>query len=155
MMSKDLKGLEGLAAREAMIHHLDGGSNGSKSRVTRMRPRKDTPELIEQLLTYISEGLPMLTACKLSKIGETTFYRWRKEDEEFDKLVKEAQARAEDEMTQVVRNAALAGDSRAAMWRLRFLNPEVYSERLNHEITLKDNKIVETIQAIVDQTNED
>ena len=155
MMSKDLKGLEGLAAREAMSHQISNGSNGSESRITRARPRKDTPERIEKLLTYISEGLPLLTACKLVHIGETTFYRWRKEDEEFDGLVKEAQAIAEDEMTQVVRSAALAGDARAAMWRLRFLNPEVYSERLNHEITLKDNKIVETIQSIVDQTNED
>ena len=151
MEPKDFKGLEGLAARENMSHN---GSNGS-AKPKGTRPRKDTKETIEKLLTYIAEGLPLVTACKLVKIGETTFYRWRKEDPELDILVKEAQGIAEYEMTQVVREASLAGDVKAAMWRLRFLNPDVYQERNKHEVTVKENKIVETIQSIVDQTNED
>ena len=144
MMSKGLKGLEGLAAREAMPSKI------VKTKTTRARNYiKKTPERLDTICQHITTGITFKSACALSGISDATFYRWRQEDPEF-----EATALSEQVLLGHISEAALM-DWRAAAWILERRMPDQYSAKRDIEVNLKENHIVETIQSIVDQTNED
>ena len=149
MMSKDLKGLEGLAAREAMPSKI------VKTKATRARNYiKKTPERLDTICQHITTGITFKSACALSGISDATFYRWRQEDAEFEADVQMATAVAEQVLLGHISEHAIT-DWRAAAWILERRMPDDYSAKRDIEVNLKENHIVETIQSIVDQTNED
>ena len=149
MMSKDLKGLEGLAAREAMPSKI------VKTKTTRARNYiKKTPERLDTICQHITTGITFKSACALSGISDATFYRWRQEDPEFEADVQMATAVAEQVLLGHISEHAIT-DWRAAAWILERRMPDDYSAKRDIEVNLKENHIVETIQSIVDQTNED
>ena len=149
MMSKDLKGLEGLAAREAMPSKI------VKTKTTRARNYiKKTPERLDTICQHITTGITFKSACALSGISDATFYRWRQEDAEFEADVQMATAVAEQVLLGHISEHAIT-DWRAAAWILERRMPDDYSAKRDIEVNLKENHIVETIQSIVDQTNED
>ena len=148
-MSKDLKGLEGLAAREAMPSKI------VKTKTTRARNYiKKTPERLDTICQHITTGITFKSACALSGISDATFYRWRQEDPEFEADVQMATAVAEQVLLGHISEHAIT-DWRAAAWILERRMPDDYSAKRDIEVNLKENHIVETIQSIVDQTNED
>ena len=148
-MSKDLKGLEGLAAREAMPSKI------VKTKTTRARNYiKKTPERLDTICQHITTGITFKSACALSGISDATFYRWRQEDPEFEADVQMATAVAEQVLLGHISEHAFT-DWRAAAWILERRMPDDYSAKRDIEVNLKENHIVETIQSIVDQTNED
>ena len=148
-MSKDLKGLEGLAAREAMPSKI------VKTKTTRARNYiKKTPERLNTICQHITTGITFKSACALSGISDATFYRWRQEDPEFEEDVQMATAVAEQVLLGHISEHAIT-DWRAAAWILERRMPDDYSAKRDIEVNLKENHIVETIQSIVDQTNED
>ena len=151
MMSKDLKGLEGLAAREAMPSKI------VKTKTTPTRVRnyiKKTPKRLDTICQHITTGITFKSACALSGISDATFYRWRQEDPEFEADIQMATAVAEQILLGHISEHAIT-DWRAAAWILERRMPDDYSAKRDIEVNLKENHIVETIQAIVDQTSED
>ena len=153
MMSKDLKGLEGLAAREAMPSKIVK----TKTTPTPTRVRnyiKKTPERLDTICQHITTGITFKSACALSGISDATFYRWRQEDPEFEADVQRATALSEQVLLGHISEAALM-DWRAAAWILERRMPDQYSAKRDIEVNVKENHIVETIQAIVQQTSED
>lgn len=93
----------------------------------------DKTAIKEDILNAMSVGAYAVDACASVGISDDTFRRWRKSDAAFAARVSRAQARGWVANLEVIRNAGLAGDWRAATEHLdRTNSPYRKTERFEH-----------------------
>lgn len=97
-----------------------------------MPARSKFDEASEDILRNIRAGLPPDVACELAGIARSTFYEWLKKGRQaksgkvkaWAAAVETAKATAESMLVAKIAEAALAGDTKAAMWLLERSKPE-------------------------------
>lgn len=97
-----------------------------------------TEKMKHDIRKKIEIGLNYKDVCKAVGIVESTFFRWKSENEEFCKLVEQANIKVKEISLASVRRGEL-NDWRAGAWRLERRFPEEY----------KEQKIIETNQPIL------
>jgi hypothetical protein len=88
------------------------------------------PELQKTIVTYIATGNYIETACAGAGISKFSLYNWLKRGKnqdrgtfrDFSNAVEQALAKSEMIDVGIITRAALAGDWRAASWRLEHKN---------------------------------
>lgn len=124
------------------------------------KPR--SPKAAEKFLTTLREGATVAGACKASKIGRSTAYRWRGADGDFaaawDEAVEIGTETIEDELKRravdgweepvFYQGKAVAMitkyDTTALIFLLKARNPERFRDRASIEHTGKDGGPIET-----------
>lgn len=101
------------------------------------RPTKLDDLVSKRVVDAVAMGLPRDTAAKLARISPATLYSWLAKGRagepgftEFFERVKEAEARGEAELVNVIREAA-PRQWQAAAWLLERRRPEAYARRDN------------------------
>ena len=99
------------------------------------------PEQKEQLLNNLRDGMTIEAACALAGVHKTTFYRWRKNDPEWEELSDHAMNFAEPILLHQLKTAAedKMGDWRAYAWILERRWPQRWGAR--QEIELNHNQV--------------
>lgn len=105
------------------------------------RPTDYSDELAEAMCNHISMGINVLETCKLVGIARETFYRWLRENEDFnDMYVKSMPARADASIEKIDRIADLleigkisAADANVLIqtekWKSSKYYPKMYGDR--------------------------
>ncbi len=97
-----------------------------------MNPRKLTAERFKSILEAIQEGQTITSACKLAKIGRSTFYRELETDRDKWDTIKKAETQRDLMITDEAVNSvhsAFKDDWRAAAWWLERNHPDRFSLR--------------------------
>lgn len=110
------------------------------------------------LLKYISEGVPVGTACRLVGLGTRTFYTWQslgQDDEappefrQFRQGIEKAKAEATARRVGIIEAAAADGTWQAAAWLLERTQPEDFSLKQNLSVQHAPMQ-VEVKQGVID-----
>ena len=108
----------------------------AKPRRTKRAPKKRTkPDWSPAFLAALAQSGNITEACKLTKVGRTTFYERRNSDPAFQSALKDAFAVATDALEAEARRRAMAGDSILLMFLLKAHRPKKFRER--HEVKHK------------------
>ena len=101
------------------------------------RPTKLTPDVQQTLVFALSEGATIEHACDYAGINPDTFYAWMQrgaageaEFSEFSESVTRARGRGVVTDLSTISKAGLAGDWKAAAWRLQHRYPAEYGAKL-------------------------
>jgi hypothetical protein len=101
------------------------------------RPTKLTPELPQLLAFALSEGATIEHACDYAGIDPQTYYNWVKRGEageegffEFFETVTRARGRGIVTDLATISKAVMAGDWKAAAWRLEHRYPAEYGKKI-------------------------
>ena len=81
-----------------------------------------TPEVMAQIKAAIECGQTVETACGIAGIGQRTYYRWMREDEDFNAEISQAIAKR-DAATVTRLKANGKGDWKADAWLLERTSP--------------------------------
>ena len=95
-------------------------------------------EVRDQLLEELSSGLTITDACAQVGIPRVTYYAWL-EDPEWSLEVDAARTFPRAQMTNVMIQAALAGDWRPAHAYLKSVAPDEWSERREVELNVNNS----------------
>jgi len=90
------------------------------------RPNKRTPEIVNILITCISKGLHVKTACGLAKIAESVFYEWLKKDVSFQSQINYARGAAVLRLHEKV-------EQQDPKFILKNLEPHLYRDKIEYE----------------------
>jgi len=74
-----------------------------------------TPELTERICGYLARGHHASNVCKLVCINESTYYRWKVENQAFKEAVEAATALVEDTSLTAIETAIQNGDAKLAL----------------------------------------
>lgn len=101
------------------------------------RPTKLTPEVQTTLAFALAEGATIEHACDYAGINADTFYDWMKRGEagdpgfsEFSETITRARGRGIVTDLGTISKAVLAGDWKAAAWRLAHRYPAEYGQKV-------------------------
>jgi hypothetical protein len=101
------------------------------------RPTKLTPAVLTTLVFALSEGATIEHACDYAAIAPSTFYEWMKRGEggdpeflEFLETITRARGRGIVTDLSTISKAVLAGDWKAAAWRLEHRYPAEYGKKV-------------------------
>jgi len=101
------------------------------------RPTKCTLDVQTTLVFALSEGATLEHACDYAGIGPSTYYEWMQRGEagepefaEFAETVTRARGRGIVTDLSTISKAVLAGDWKAAAWRLEHRYPAEYGKKL-------------------------
>jgi len=101
------------------------------------RPTKLTPELTQLLSFALGEGATVEHACEYAGINPDTYYEWMKRGaageegfSEFSETVTRARGRGIVTDLGTISKAVLAGDWKAAAWRLEHRYPAEYGKKV-------------------------
>jgi hypothetical protein len=116
------------------------------------RPRKVTPELVDELCSLLRVGVLIEPACAKVGIDDSSFRKWRQADREFFTAV--TRARAEGEIALWER--ALGGDekgesngpAKCAQWALERSYSARYAPRLNVQIREVSEALLDDIERV-------
>ena len=128
------------------------------------RPRilEEHPDLVDELVALLEQGVPQSAAAPAVGIHRATFQGWKARGREeqgailagetpdpneapyldFVDRVEEARSKAETKFTLYVSRAAAGGDVGAAKWWLDRARPERWAQRQRHEVTGGDGEAV-------------
>lgn len=97
------------------------------------RPSKKSKAVVDKILELIADGNYYITAVKACGISYSTFTRWMKEDKEFRKSVKRAEAEGE---AACIKKIKIAGEKNwtAVAWRLERRWPDRWGKRDSHAV---------------------
>lgn len=109
------------------------------------RPSKYNEERAEAIVVMLQNGNTRKAACLANGISETTFATWLSRNLDFLDRVKRAEAEAEAEMVQVIRNASK--DSwQAAAWYLERRNVKEWGRKDTLRLDrMKDDELLDFI----------
>ena len=108
------------------------------------RPSKLTPELTETLVALLEAGVAIKHATKAAGIAESTYYRWREDNEEFAETVKIAEAEPAKALLTALHQKALKGDTKAATWLLERIHGYTERKTIEHAGGLELPEVPET-----------
>lgn len=94
----------------------------SESRVG--RPSDMTPVVVTKLIAAFNNGFNVSEACDYSGISRNTYYRWCKEDEQFNDIMESAKAAPNRKAKEVVIQAINGGDAQLAFRYLQARDPD-------------------------------
>ena len=101
------------------------------------RPTKLTPEVQQTLVFALSEGATVEHACDYAGIHKDTLYDWLKRGEageaefsDFSDAITRARGRGIVTDLATISKAVLAGDWKAAAWRLEHRYPAEYGKKV-------------------------
>ena len=92
---------------------------------------KDTPEVREEILRHIAEGVPKGISSETSGISEKTFYEWIRKDESFAISVRAAERKAVADRVQRIGLAGKRGDWKADSWYLERTQRQIFGNENN------------------------
>ena len=92
---------------------------------------KDTPEVREEILRHIAEGVPKGISSETSGISEKTFYEWIRKDESFAISVRAAERKAVADRVQRIGLAGKRGDWKADSWYLERTQKQIFGNETN------------------------
>jgi len=92
---------------------------------------KDSQEQRDQFLRLIYDGCRVRAAAAAIGVGETTVYRWRRNEPEFQQAWDEALEHRTEQMVKEAHRRALSGSDRLLMWCLANEVPEKYATERN------------------------
>lgn len=98
---------------------------------------KKKRDKILQLLK--NAGGNIAKTCEGAEIDRSTFYRWRKKDEEFNELVQEILDACTDNVESALYKNALEGNVTAQIFYLKNKRPEVFQDRRQLEVKEMEN----------------
>jgi hypothetical protein len=149
MKKQQADDLKGLAAREA-------GNNISKVPNARATTGPKAPKWqkkVEQFLGLLEEGHSIEAASVGAGLVRKTVYEWMSKHEEFKAEVEDARHAAEGSIMAELRGAATRkDDTRALMWLLSKLRPDLYGDKQALEVTTKKEDGVPEVIAMLQQT---
>lgn len=109
----------------------------------------------QHILEALSEGASCKEAALMSSVSESTFHRWKKEDDEFAEQVETARLRAEAKIFYEMKEAIeQARDWRGYAWLLERRFPERWGARRQVDMTVTDPTREKNQQEIIDKFNE-
>ena len=140
--------LKGLAAREALIVHVDNPT----ARARDLRVKK-SPELLAEIIQNIRDGQPITRAARLAGVNPATVHRWREEDPDFGEALEEA---IEFHIAVLTRKVDQAGDTdwKAAAWRLERLRPDEFGSKKEVNVTATQSNGLAEVIKMIEQTND-
>ena len=109
------------------------------------RKTKLTDELSKKICAFIASGATNEDACKLTGIGESSFYDWIKRFPEFSEAVKKASV---DFKRAHILKIAMDESWQSSAWLLERRFPEEYGKRIPLELTGKDGGPVEVDEKV-------
>lgn len=88
------------------------------------RPTDMTPNTVTKLMAALNNGFNVQEACYYAGISKQTYYRWLKEDEQFNDLMERAKSAPNTKAKEVVIQAINAGDAGLAFRYLQARDPD-------------------------------
>ena len=118
---------------------------------------KYNPETVKQVISFIEDGLSQKDACRLTKIGESTFYDWLKQKPEFSESVELAITKYKMKLlsyvnSQSISDGKLALEVLARRWPIEFGRKDIAPIPKEEPIASILDK--DTIQALADVYDE-
>ena len=107
------------------------------------RPSKYTEALAQQIFEYIRDGLTQEDAACLAGISDSTFHRWKHENEDFREAIKKAWIANKHEHIKVVR--AREKNWQASAWWLERRFQDEFA--LNRDKPVSDEELRKVILA--------
>lgn len=95
----------------------------------RGQPTQYSQAKVDEVCSYIEEGVPLKWAYRAAGIGHTTFYEWQEKHPEFAEAVEEARARAIANRVGRINKAAKEGTWQADAWYLERQDPDEFGRR--------------------------
>ena len=92
---------------------------------------KDSPEVREEILRYLADGVPKQIAAESTGISEKTFYDWVRKDESFAISVRAAERKAVIDRVQRIGKAGKRGDWKADSWYLERTQKQIFGNDNN------------------------
>lgn len=146
--SSDLKGL---AAREAASTIKT--TNATNARATSGPKAPKWQKKVEQFLGLLEEGHSIEAAAVGARLVRQTVYDWLNKHEDFRAEVEDARHAAEGSIMAELRGAATRkDDTRALMWLLGKLRPDLYGDKQALEVTTKKDDGIPEVIAMLQQT---
>ncbi len=113
---------------------------------------KYTPERVDALVELIETGLPILRACDAVGISHQTYYNWKKEFEDFDCRIREAESNLMKELIEQVKAAAKDGDPKSQQWMLERRFPTDFGKADRLQLQGDAEKPI-NLQALISRMN--
>lgn len=109
----------------------------------------------QNILEALSQGASCKEAALMSSVSESTFHRWKKEDDEFAEQIKTAQFKAEAKIYfEMLESIDKARDWRGYAWLLERRFPERWGARRQVNISVPSPTSDKNHQALMDKFNE-
>jgi hypothetical protein len=96
-----------------------------------------TPEKELALIVALHERPSYLSACRKAKISRAAFYEWKQNDPDFAARIDAARNVGLDALEDALITRGLKNDTTAAIFMLKSHRREIYGDRLNLEIQLR------------------
>ena len=120
------------------------------------RPTLCTPEMVDALVVRVRAGVPIKRAVGAIGISESAFYKWMERGEagespyvELMERVTRARNQTAAAMAEVVVQAGLDGDVKAAQWYLERRDPQHWGKSADTVVNVNTGPQVPTIDASV------
>mgnify|MGYP007029085920 CR=1 FL=1 len=147
-MSKD--DLKGLAARES-ASSITTKATSARATTGPRAPKYATK--VDNFLRLLSEGHSIEAAAVGAELVRQTVYGWMDKHDDFKAEVEDARHMAEGSIMAELRGAATRkDDTRALMWLLSKLRPDLYGDKQALEVTTKKEDGVPEVIAMLQQT---
>lgn len=122
------------------------------------RPSKFSQQLQQELCGYLTEGVPVSTACELVGITTETFYAWSRQGSQedgtplarFSDEVRRARSQGELELLRTAKGGDEKGESngpaKCAQWMLERTRGKKYSPRINVKVEEELEVLLDVIE---------
>ena len=107
---------------------------------------KYNTEIVKKICKSLENGSSYLDAAISAGIAESTFYRWKKEKNQFYKDIKKAESKCVDNDLKAITKAINQGTWQAAAWRLERKRPNEFGRNVAEN--KKDDKKKEIISDV-------
>ena len=149
MSNKD--DLKGLAAREQASSIKPTKATSARATTGPRAPKYATK--VDNFLRLLSEGHSIEAAAVGAELVRQTVYEWMNKHDDFRAEVEDARHMAEGSIMAELRGAATRkDDTRALMWLLSKLRPDLYGDKQALEVTTKKDDGVPEVIAMLQQT---
>lgn len=121
------------------------------------RPTDMTPTTVTKLIAALNNGFNVVEACYYAGISKQTYYRWLKEDEQFNDLMERAKSAPNTKAKEVVIKAINEGDAGLAFRYLQARDPDFkpkFEGELAHGLAETREKIKDFLDDGSDLTQE-
>lgn len=117
------------------------------------RKTKYTPETVNDVCSFIREGLTIRASCAMAGVSYNTFYRWLENKSEFSDAIEKAQSEFKRANIAAIRAAgvrkdksgALAGSWQANAWLMERSFPEEYGMKVTVRCTEEQAAILKKV----------
>lgn len=109
-----------------------------------------TPARVATILDAIRLGNDKKVAAVAAGVGQSTFYRWLEDHQEFREAIEKAEADAETRKVGIISTAA-EDTWTAAAWWLERKHPDRWARRPEAPTLVQDNRTVNVIAGLSDE----